>query len=612
MLSRFLGTARLQSHRRLSSVVNTFTTRSHTCGELRKEHVGQEVELCGWLLRKRLSTFLILHDKYGYVQAKVPSTASEDLTKVVSTAGLEDIFRVKGVVKHRGADVNPKMETGEIEVEISSLTRLNKSASQPFPLFIDKLKPASAKEESEVQLRKRLTYRYIDMRKTDLQRTLHLRANVIKSMRRCLEDQLGFLEVETPTLASHTPGGAAEFVVPTQIQGSSYALPQSPQLYKQLLMIGQIDRYYQIARCYRDEVVRGDRQPEFTQVDVELSFTTQEQVMGLIEKILVDSWPAELAAQKPATPFKRLTYAEALSKYGSDKPDLRIPWTFEDVSSLFDDGNTAHAFVVRGSEGTLPSTAGLRRKFSKLFPNSLYKNIQFHTSESAKKPISAHFQLQSGDVVALVSGPETQSEKLLTTLGCARNLLADSLGLRSQNGGFNFAWVTDFPLFVESETDPNALESAHHPFTAPHPDDWEKLRDLKDLKHIRAQHYDLVVNGIELGGGSIRIHDAGLQRLVFEDVLNCPTATLESFLEALSLGAPPHGGFALGLDRYIALLASNGDAHCSVRDVIAFPKTKEGKCLMLKTPFEPDDVMLRRYGFHFDESVEKKAEESES
>uniref|UniRef100_A0A914R0N3 Aminoacyl-transfer RNA synthetases class-II family profile domain-containing protein n=1 Tax=Panagrolaimus davidi TaxID=227884 RepID=A0A914R0N3_9BILA len=295
--------------RQLSS--NAFSLRTHNCGELRKADIGRKVELYGWVLKNRFNgSFIVLHDKYGFIQARLPQESK--LKNIAASAKIEDVLKIIGTVQSRGENVNPEMGTGDVEVEIESLEVLNKCSTIPFPV-IGNLKPDA---ETDVELRKRLIYRYFDLRKTEAQRLLHLRANVIKKIRRSLEDSLGFIEVETPTLAAHTPGGAAEFIVPTQMHGQVYCLPQSPQIYKQLLMIGQVDRYYQIARCYRDEAIRGDRQPEFTQVDIELSFVTQDQVLSLLEKMIIDSWPETLASHRPSAPFQRLTFDEAMKKYG--------------------------------------------------------------------------------------------------------------------------------------------------------------------------------------------------------------------------------------------------------------------------------------------------------
>uniref|UniRef100_A0A915BSU9 Aminoacyl-transfer RNA synthetases class-II family profile domain-containing protein n=1 Tax=Parascaris univalens TaxID=6257 RepID=A0A915BSU9_PARUN len=414
-----------------------------------------------------------------------------------------------------------------------------------------------------------------------------------------------FFKVETPTLFRRTPGGASEFIVPAPKPnlGKFYSLPQSPQQFKQLLMCGGIDRYYQIARCYRDEGSKLDRQPEFTQVDVELSFTTQNDVMQLIEDLIMQSWPEELRNLMPNAPFKRLSFAEAYRLYGIDKPDLRIPWTIADctdhlmfLNSSNVENFAARLFIAKGIAKVI--TRANRAEWKRLIEmNSKGQKFGiFTTSQKAWfKQISTaqlmdEYQIEEEDAVVVSWGDD---KAVQWTLGQLRHLIAEKAGLRA-TPRFDFVWITDFPLFIRN--DDGQLESAHHPFTAPIPEHERLIFEPDQIENITAQHYDLVLNGVELGGGSIRIHNANIQRYVIERILSECAENLNHLLEALSFGAPPHGGFALGLDRYIALLLGKGDSSVGIRDVIAFPKSKEGRDLMSDCPAEPLEEQLERYG----------------
>uniref|UniRef100_A0A183BLM3 AA_TRNA_LIGASE_II domain-containing protein n=1 Tax=Globodera pallida TaxID=36090 RepID=A0A183BLM3_GLOPA len=453
---------------------NSFSLRTHNCGELRLHNVGSRVKLYGWLAYKRMNKFVVLRDAFGSVQAVLPRT----LTSLIKSTNVESALCLEGVVADRGKERNAEMATGDIEVIVDRFEVLG---------LCDPVLPVQGSSNEHT----RLSHRYLDLRSEKMQRALRLRAKVISRLRRFLEDCCGFVDVQTPTLAHTTPGGAAEFPVPANKSGECFSLPQSPQIYKQLLMCGSIDRYYQVAICYRDEAAKSDRQPEFTQLDMELSFTSQEMILSLIEQMIVASWPDEIVP-KPTVPFPRLSYREAMERFGTDKPDIG-------------DGSTAHRF--------------------------------------------------------------------------------------------DFVWVLNFPLFTRNETT-NCWESSHHPFTAPIPEHLEQLRQGKDLGQIEAQHYDLVLNGVEIGGGSIRIHNAELQRHVMERILNLRTDELEHFLTALRHGAPPHGGFALGLDRFVALLNSGGESKCTIRDVMAFPKMSIGRCPMTNSPTPPSKELLKRYGLN--------------
>ncbi|VDL79260.1 unnamed protein product [Nippostrongylus brasiliensis] len=519
----------------------------------------------GWLAYKRMNRFLVLRDAYGTVQATVdPET---DVGKVIKELSYESVVQVEGVVVGRGENANLKMKTGEIEINVSKLTILN-HASPKIPLLPD----ADASELT------RLTYRYIDLRTDRLQRfrnshsllnvytfrALRMRSDVVHSMRRFLVEEAKFVDVETPTLFRRTPGGAAEFMVPAPApnQGLCYSLPQSPQQFKQLLMI---------ARCYRDEGAKGDRQPEFTQVDLEMSFTDQEGVMALVEQTIVSSWPEELADLKPTAPFPRLKYADAMRLYGSDKPDMRIPWQIQDCTELFFSCDCIT--LVNAKFQNFAVFDKTKRLWFKYVPYLEFVD---------------RFGIEDGDLAVFSWGDE---EGVQWTLGQLRNLIADVAELRKKRK-ICAHWIVDFPLFTPEN---GKLTTTHHPFTAPIDEHRTWLNDPSKLSQISGQHYDLVMNGVELGGGSIRIHNSDEQAKVLE-ILGEETKDMTHLLEALSYGAPPHGGFALGLDRYIALLAAGGNPALPVREVIAFPKSKECRDLMSKAPAAPTPDQLERYG----------------
>ncbi|CAI2353924.1 unnamed protein product [Caenorhabditis sp. 36 PRJEB53466] len=583
--------ARSAARRLLSS--SAYTVRTHTCNDLNISNKNEKVSVMGWLSHKRMDRFFVLRDAYGSVQAKI----SEDsqLKRLLKETPYESVIRVDGVVVDRGDNRNQKMKTGDIEIQVDKLTVLNRAAVD-IPMLPD----ANANEKT------RLKYRYIDLRSDKLQKSLRLRSEFVHNVRRFLVEKSEFVDVETPTLFRRTPGGATEFVVPAPPpnHGLAYSLPQSPQQFKQLLMVGGIDRYFQIARCYRDEGSKGDRQPEFTQVDVEMSFTTQEGVMQLIEDMILSAWPVSLNHIKPKSPFPRIPYSEAMRLYGIDKPDMRVPWKIEDVDGdVFDflkkseKDWKARVLVCRGAASTGMSNSTKNewkrliqmnvngRNFAICHPSQIrwFKSVDNET-------IVEKFGLSDEDVLVVCWG---ESEGVYWTLGQLRNHVAEACGLRSKNE-VTAHWVVDFPLFSIEE---GQLVSTHHPFTAPLEEHVPLLheKDRKKLLEITGQHYDLVMNGVEMGGGSIRIENAEMQRHVLE-VLGEPMEEMNHLLNALSHGAPPHGGFALGLDRFVALLASEGNPLTPVRDVIAFPKTKNGKDLMSDAPATLSRKQLERYG----------------
>ncbi|GMR58452.1 hypothetical protein PMAYCL1PPCAC_28647, partial [Pristionchus mayeri] len=599
-ICRMLLCSLLRSAGRSLLPVNSHVTRSHTCGELRLADAGAEVTLLGWLSFRRLNRFIVLRDSYGSIQVTIRED-DEKTKSLLSHLPYESIVRVRGRVRDRGEEHrNAKMETGDVEIDVSSLEIVNE-ARKDMPLLPD----AKAHEQT------RLTYRYIDLRSPQMQSNLRLRSSVIHSARRFLVEQKGFVDVETPTLFRRTPGGAAEFIVPTRLptKGLAYSLPQSPQQFKQLLMVGGIDRYFQVARCYRDEGSKLDRQPEFTQLDIEVSYTSQEGLLDLLEQVLIAAWPEHLKEGKPSAPFPRLSFAEAMRDYGVDKPDLRIPWKIEEVKlELFEklrgsnqDSNwKLGCIVARGSGGSV-SKAGVKEWKRLIDMNHQSTNFAVLTKNTKRKEkgwfnfvadekIEREFELGEEDTLLLAWGSPS---KVQFSLGQLRVLLGEADGLRRKEE-FKPLWVVDFPLFERDEE--GKLASCHHPFTAPIEEHAGRIEKEDRLDEIRAQHFDLVLNGVELGGGSIRIHNGEIQRKVLQ-ILGEETGEMTHLLEALESGAPPHGGFAFGVDRLISILAGRGDTSYGIRDVIAFPKTKEGRDLMVDTPIEPSKEELERYGY---------------
>ncbi|CAI5450983.1 unnamed protein product [Caenorhabditis angaria] len=575
--------------RRFSSFCD-YTIRTHTCDELTAKNIDEKVSIMGWLAFKRMDRFLVVRDSYGTIQAKLP----QKLSSLVKDLPYESVIRIDGKVVDRGdKNRNLNMKTGEIEIEVEELEILNRS-SKDIPFLPDE-KSTKSHEKT------RLKYRYIDLRSAKMQRSLRIRSEFVHNLRKFLVDQKKFVDVETPTLFRRTPGGAAEFVVPAPQPnlGQAYSLPQSPQQFKQLLMVGGIDRYFQIARCYRDEGSKGDRQPEFTQVDIEMSFTTQNGIMQLIEQMIVSSWPSSLSHLKPKLPFPRVKYSEVMENYGSDKPDFRIPWKIEkDEQNIFDILKTKNStenwnarFIVCKNASEKVSNS-LKKEWKRLIEmNENGRNFAIcqknHTLKSINLSEIPNFDVENDTLI--VSWGE--SEGVNWTLGYLRNYVAELNGLR-QKSEVQAHWVIDFPLFSREN---GQMVSTHHPFTAPISEHQELLNDETRLEDITGQHYDLVINGVEMGGGSIRIHNSDIQKHVLQ-LLNEPMEEMNHLLEALSFGAPPHGGFALGLDRFVALLTSEGDPTTPVRDVIAFPKTKNGRDLMSDSPTTLDAKQIERYG----------------
>ncbi|XP_036344295.1 aspartate--tRNA ligase, mitochondrial-like isoform X1 [Rhagoletis pomonella] len=562
--------------------LNKFAGRTHTCGELSIDNINEKVTICGWLEFQRMGKFFILRDGYGQTQVLITAKA-KGVENYAEGFSLESIIRVEGTVIPRPAStINNNMKTGHIEIEAETVEVLN-AAKKNLPFEVRRYNRAGE--------RLRLTHRYLDLRFTDMQNNLRTRSAVIMRMREYLINYLGFVEVETPTLFRRTPGGAQEFVVPTRKPGHFYSLVQSPQQFKQMLMAGAIDRYFQVARCYRDEATRPDRQPEFTQLDIELSFTTREDVMQLIEEVFRYSWPKQFPPIQ--TPFRRITYEEAMEKYGTDKPDTRFGFTMTNVTEIIQKNETfaqkyndlaAYAIVVRGTDAVWNNATRKRyESLSKEFSCSLfvrkfmeYKDVlerltNFLTNDVAHELIEK-FVLEENDLIFLGIGEMRAVRALMGRIRLEYHAFQLENTKREKREN-KFCWVVDFPMF-ERNPETNELESVHHPFTAPHPDDMQKFMNAKEneLEEVRSQAYDLVLNGQEVGGGSIRIHDRDMQHFVLVHILKIPHEHLGHLLSALESGCPPHGGIALGLDRLIAIICRAR----TMRDVIAFPKSLNG------------------------------------
>ncbi len=573
--------------------------RTDYCGRLTQEDIGRRVSVAGWVNRRRdlgALTFVDLRDSTGVVQ--LLCSGDDPALAVAHTLNREDVIAVSGTVAARGEkDVNPAMLTGAIEIRVEKLEILNRSLTPPFLIEGD---GSDTTEET------RLRFRYVDLRRERMQRNLRLRHRVFKGMRDYLSEK-GFLEIETPFLTKSTPEGARDFLVPSRLSpGKFYALPQSPQLFKQLFMIGGIDRYFQLVKCFRDEDLRADRQPEFTQLDLEVSFPRgKEEIFGIIEGMMRALFSAVMGIEL-TIPFPRIPYREAIAKYGSDKPDLRFGMEIHDLSPVVA-GAGFRVFdetVERGGKVLgirAPGCAGYSRaaidrlgeiaekfgahglswvKVEDELRSPLAKHIATETLDAVRQELGA----SKGDLILIIAGNEVEQ-----ALGAVRIEIARRENLASDD--WNFLWVTDFPLFGRDEA--GNLVSEHHPFTSPRAEDLPKLES--DPLSVLSDAYDLVLNGTELGSGSIRIHSRDLQERIF-NLLGISKQEAELrfgfFLRALQYGAPPHGGFALGVDRLVMMMAGER----SLRDVIAFPKTTTGVCPLTEAPMPVAPEQLDELG----------------
>ena len=585
--------------------------RTHHCNQLRPSHIGQNVTLSGWVHSRRDLgglIFIDVRDREGRTQTVFdPSDLPKDVFEQAAALRSECVVQITGLVRARPSGTNnSKIATGEVEVAATALLLLNSADVLPFP--VDDPEVAN-KVNEELRLR----YRYLDLRRPEMAHHLRLRSKVATAMR-VFMDERGFLEVETPILFKSTPEGAREFLVPNRREpGTFYALPQSPQQFKQILMVAGVERYYQLARCFRDEDQRADRQLEFTQIDIEMSFIEREDLYELIEGLLHRIWKVALDIEVPL-PFKRLSYQEAINRFGADKPDTRFGMELVDFTEEFRgssfkvfSGAIAAQGVVKAlnAKGLAGATQGQTDAMTELAKSLGAKGLAYikveggewkspivkFLSETEKAALTKKLTIEEGDLILFAADQWLAACEILGKLRlyCA-DILKGQGKLTIPTDRFDFLWVVDFPL-LSFDKEQNRWYSSHHPFTAPVAEDIPMLKS--DPKKVRGQHYDIVVNGVELGGGSIRIHQPDVQKTVFEDVLQiAPEETMLRFgymLEAFRYGAPPHGGIALGFDRLNAILCNTP----SIRDVIAFPKTAKGTCLMTEAPSRVSARQLR-------------------
>lgn len=576
--------------------------RTKTCGELRIDNVGQQVTLAGWVQKSRKlggMTFIDLRDRYGITQLVVEADASEMLVETSTSLGREYVIQATGTVVERQSK-NPKMDTGEIEIRLSEIIILNKSVTPPFTI----------EDESDGGEDIRAKYRYLDLRRNPLKHALILRHKIAHEVRNYL-DAKDFIEIETPYLIKSTPEGARDFVVPSRMNpGQFYALPQSPQTFKQLLMVAGYDRYFQIVRCFRDEDLRADRQPEFTQIDCEMSFVEQEDVLNTFEGMMKTLFKNVLNVEI-ANPIPRISWYEAMEKYGSDKPDIRFDMQIHEITeavkgkgfSILDEADYTGAIAVHNAaEYTRkqideltdwvkrPQVGAKGLIYIKLNNDGSIKSSidKFYSQEDLQK-IAKAVEAEQGDLVLILSGDNRR--KVQNMLGTLRIEMGDRLGLRNPKE-FAPLWIVDFPLLEWSEED-ERFYAMHHPFTAPKPEHENLFYSNKkeDLEKVCANAYDFVLNGSELGGGSIRIHNADVQKRMFE-VLGIGAEEAEYkfgfIINAFKFGAPPHGGLAFGFDRVCALFGGCD----SIRDYIAFPKNNQGRDVMIDSPSLIDQSQL--------------------
>ncbi len=578
--------------------------RTNTCGELTAQDIGKKVKLCGWVATRRDHgglVFLDLRDREGVTQAVFNPEENQELHQRAHDLRSEFVLAISGLVERRPAGTeNPKLKTGEIEIVVRDIKVLNTSLTPPFEI----LDNANISEEA------RIKYRYLDLRRPKMFNNFFLRHKVCKIIRDYL-DEKKFLEVETPILTKSTPEGARDYLVPSRLNiGKFYALPQSPQLFKQLLMVSGFDKYYQIAKCFRDEDLRADRQPEFTQLDLEMSFVEEEDIYSLIEELIKDIFAKTLKLELKI-PFKRLSYQEAMDRFGTDKPDTRFGLElvdltnefshtkFEAFSKVIKDGGIIKAINVKNgaglSRGKIDELTAISKEngakglaYFKILKNEGQSPITKFLSKEELDSLLKKTQGEENDLLLLVADKFPVTNQ---ALGLLRLILAKEQGLIKEKT-FDFLWVTDFPLFKYNQEE-KRWESEHHPFTSPKEEDLNNLESKP--QEVKARAYDIIVNGIEIGGGSIRIHRQDLQEQIFKLIGLKKEEAQERFgflLEAFKYGAPPHGGIALGLDRLITLLVGSE----SIREVIAFPKTQKAYCPLTHAPSDVSKKQLKELG----------------
>ncbi len=575
--------------------------RSHTCGELRPEHIGNKVTLAGWVQKSRDlggMTFMDLRDRYGITQLAFNVDENAELTAQARKCGREFVIQIEGEVIERSSK-NKNIATGEIEIKVTHLTVLNSSLTPPFTIEDD----TDGGEEL------RAKYRYLDLRRNPVQEKLRLRNRVALETRKYLDTQ-EFLDVETPVLIKSTPEGARDFVVPSRMnEGQFYALPQSPQTFKQLLMVSGFDRYYQIVKCFRDEDLRADRQPEFTQIDCEMAFVEQEDILNMFEGLIKHLFKSVRNVDLDEK-FPRMTYAEAMERYGSDKPDIRFGMEFIDLTSLAQGKNfpifdNAEAVLAINAEQCAaytrkqldalvdwvkrPQIGALGMVYVKCNEDGTFKStVDKFYSEADLAEWAKAANAKPGDLILVLSGGLDKVRKQMNEL---RLHMGNELGLRNPNV-FKPLWVVDFPL-LEWDEESGRYHAMHHPFTSPKPEDFD-LIDTEPGK-VRANAYDLAMNGVELGGGSIRIHDRALQSRIF-DLLGFTKEEAQAqfgfLMSAFEYGAPPHGGLAFGLDRLVATMGGSE----SIRDYIAFPKNNSGRDVMIDAPSPLNEEQMKELG----------------
>lgn len=576
--------------------------RTTYCGLVTEAFLGQEITLKGWVNNRRDLGGLIfvdLRDREGIVQVVFNPAFSEEALKIAETVRSEYVVEVQGTVTKRDPEtVNPKIKTGQVEVQVTNIKVINKSETPPFSIN---------EENVNVDENIRLKYRYLDLRRQELAQTFKMRHQITRSIRQYLDDE-GFFDIETPVLTKSTPEGARDYLVPSRVHdGEFYALPQSPQLFKQLLMISGFDKYYQIVKCFRDEDLRADRQPEFTQVDIEMSFVDQEDVMQMGEEML-KKVVKEVKGVEINGAFPRMTYKEAMRRYGSDKPDTRFEMELIDVSQLGRDMDFKVFKDTVENDGEIKAIVakGAAEQYTRKDMDALTEFVNIYgakglawvkvVEDGLTGPIGRFFETENVETLLTLTGAEAgdlvmfvadKPNVVAQSLGALRVKLAKELGLIDETK-LNFLWVTDWPL-LEYDEDAKRYVAAHHPFTSPKEADIAKLGTAPE--EAEANAYDIVLNGYELGGGSIRIHDGELQEKMFEVLGFTKEQAQEQFgflLDAFKYGAPPHGGIALGLDRLVMLLTNR----TNLRDTIAFPKTASATCLLKNAPGEVSDKQL--------------------